>query len=166
MLHVDSIFIVRTKVYTPKCIEFARLFFNLFILCSTNVTSNCYHPPINVKKHVCVSSGPPIRPACNQVYNLFHPFEPLAARIEPLILSQFSQISSVRVPRYQKFPRGDGVSNDVMAVISGRPQLFHEKMMKSSKMKVQRTCSNLSSCSTMSLDQLDFSVSDDVKEGE
>ena len=111
-------------------------------------------------------SGSPVKPACGQVYNLFHPFEPLSARIEPLILPQFSQISSVNVPRYQKFPRGDGVSNDVLAMIGGRPELFRENPKKGGKVKVERTCSNISTCSSVSVDALDFSVSDAVRAGE
>ncbi|XP_028400349.1 protein retinal degeneration B-like isoform X2 [Dendronephthya gigantea] len=110
-------------------------------------------------------TGAPAKPACSQVYNLFHPFEPLSARIEPLILPQLSQIPSVNVPRYQKFPRGDGVSNDVMAMIGGRPELFREKPKIGEKVKVSRTCSNISTCSTLSTDALDFSVSDSVREG-
>ena len=109
--------------------------------------------------------GGPVKPPCGQVYNLFHPFEPLSARIEPLILPQFSQISSVDVPRYQKFPRGDGVSSDVMAVIGRRPELFREKPRKGEKIKVERTCSNMSTSSTVSMETLDFSLSDAAREG-
>ena len=106
-----------------------------------------------------------MKPACGQVYNLFHPFEPLSARIEPLILPQFSQISSVNVPRYQKFPRGDGVSSDVMAVISKRPKLFRDKPKKGEKIGVHRTSSNMSTSSTVSIEVMDFSVSVPVREG-
>lgn len=109
--------------------------------------------------------GAPAKPACGQVYNLFHPFEPLSARIEPLILPQFSQISSVNVPRYQKFPRGDGVTCDVMAVISKMPKLFRDKPIKGEKINVHRTSSNMSTVSTVSIEVMDFSVSLPVREG-
>lgn len=51
---------------------------------------------------------PPPRPNCVQVYNLFHPTDPSAARIEPLLSARFSQLSPVNLPRYQKYPLGDG----------------------------------------------------------
>ncbi|KAJ7387244.1 Membrane-associated phosphatidylinositol transfer protein 2 [Desmophyllum pertusum] len=66
----------------------------------------------------------PPKPACNQVYNLFHPFDPSASRIEPLIMNQFSQIPAVSVPRYHRFPLGDGQSNLVHNVIGAYPELF------------------------------------------
>jgi hypothetical protein len=110
--------------------------------------------------------GSPVKPACGQVYNLFHPFEPLSARIEPLLLPQCSQIPSVNVPRYQKFPRGDGVSTDVMAMIGGRPELFREKPKNGEKNKVQRTSSNMSTSSSLSAEAIDFSVSYAVTVGQ
>ena len=138
----------------------------------------CLHPPLPTPDPLMndiyniyfkifsafIIPGAPVKPACGQVYNLFHPFEPFSARIEPLILPQFSQISSVNVARYQKFPRGDGVINDVMAEIGGRPKLFREKLCE--KVKVQRTSSNMSTCSNVSVDLLDFSVSEAVREGQ
>ncbi|XP_022246959.1 protein retinal degeneration B-like isoform X2 [Limulus polyphemus] len=53
---------------------------------------------------------PPPRPFCSQVYNLFHPSDPSAVRIEPLLSVRFSQLPPVNVPRYQKYPLGDGHS--------------------------------------------------------
>ncbi|XP_068678065.1 protein retinal degeneration B-like [Montipora foliosa] len=66
----------------------------------------------------------PPKPACNQVYNLFHPFDPSASRIEPLIIHQFSNIPAVNVPRYQRFPLGDGQSHLVNNVIGAYSELF------------------------------------------
>ena len=66
----------------------------------------------------------PPKPACNQVYNLFHPFDPSASRIEPLIMSQFNQIPTVNVPRYHRFPLGDGQSHLLNNVIGAYPELF------------------------------------------
>ena len=72
---------------------------------------------------VSFSTVPP-KPACNQVYNLFHPFDPSASRIEPLIIHQFSNIPAVNVPRYQRFPLGDGQSHLVNNVIGAYSELF------------------------------------------
>lgn len=48
------------------------------------------------------------RPLVNQVYNLFHPTDPVAARLEPLISARFSLLPPVIVARYQKYPLGNG----------------------------------------------------------
>lgn len=48
------------------------------------------------------------RPLVNQVYNLFHPTDPVAARLEPLISAKFSLLPPVNIARYQKYPLGNG----------------------------------------------------------
>ena len=48
------------------------------------------------------------RPVVNQVYNMFHPTDPVAARLEPLISARFSLLPPVNVARYQKYPLGNG----------------------------------------------------------
>jgi len=48
------------------------------------------------------------RPALQQVYNLFHPSDPIASRLEPLISAKFSILPPVNIPRYQKYPLGTG----------------------------------------------------------
>lgn len=48
------------------------------------------------------------RPSVNQVYNLFHPTDPVAARLEPLISARFSLLPPVNTARYQKYPLGNG----------------------------------------------------------
>uniref|UniRef100_A0A8K9X753 Phosphatidylinositol transfer protein membrane associated 2 n=1 Tax=Oncorhynchus mykiss TaxID=8022 RepID=A0A8K9X753_ONCMY len=58
-------------------------------------------------------SLPPVsalRPACQQLYNLFHPADPSASRLEPLLEKRFHQLPPFCVPRYQRFPLGDGHS--------------------------------------------------------
>lgn len=58
-------------------------------------------------------SFPPVsalRPACQQVYNLFHPADPSASRLEPLLDKRFHLLPPFTVPRYQRFPLGDGHS--------------------------------------------------------
>ncbi|XP_072290148.1 membrane-associated phosphatidylinositol transfer protein 2-like isoform X2 [Eucyclogobius newberryi] len=51
-----------------------------------------------------------LRPACQQVYNLFHPADPSASRLEPLLEKKFHLLPPFNVPRYQRFPLGDGNS--------------------------------------------------------
>ncbi|XP_057688638.1 membrane-associated phosphatidylinositol transfer protein 2-like isoform X3 [Corythoichthys intestinalis] len=51
-----------------------------------------------------------LRPACRQVYNLFHPADPSASRLEPLLERKFHLLPPFNVPRYQRFPLGDGNS--------------------------------------------------------
>nr|XP_046206750.1 membrane-associated phosphatidylinositol transfer protein 2-like isoform X2 [Oncorhynchus gorbuscha] len=51
-----------------------------------------------------------LRPACQQVYNLFHPADPLASRLEPLLEKKFHLLPPFNVPRYTRFPLGDGNS--------------------------------------------------------
>lgn len=62
---------------------------------------------------VAVLLRPPVsalRPACQQVYNLFHPADPSASRLEPLLDKRFHMLPPFSVPRYQRFPLGDGHS--------------------------------------------------------
>lgn len=51
-----------------------------------------------------------LRPACQQVYNLFHPADPSASRLEPLLEKRFHLLPPLSIPRYQRFPLGDGLS--------------------------------------------------------
>ncbi|XP_047238217.1 membrane-associated phosphatidylinositol transfer protein 2-like isoform X5 [Girardinichthys multiradiatus] len=51
-----------------------------------------------------------LRPACQQVYNLFHPADPSASRLEPLLERKFHLLPPFSIPRYQRFPLGDGNS--------------------------------------------------------
>lgn len=51
-----------------------------------------------------------MRPACEQIYNLFHAADPCACRLEPLLAPKFQAIAPLAIPRYQKFPLGDGSS--------------------------------------------------------
>ncbi|CAG0923782.1 unnamed protein product [Notodromas monacha] len=53
-------------------------------------------------------NGMPPRPACGQIYNLFHPANPVASRIEPLLATRFAQLPPIPIPRYSKYPMGDG----------------------------------------------------------
>ncbi|XP_066520457.1 membrane-associated phosphatidylinositol transfer protein 3 isoform X1 [Hoplias malabaricus] len=51
-----------------------------------------------------------LRPACSQIFNLFFPSDPSASRLEPLLHSQFHRLPPFSVPRYQRYPLGDGRS--------------------------------------------------------
>lgn len=51
-----------------------------------------------------------VRPACGQVYSFFHCADPSASRLEPLLEPKFHLVPPVSVPRYQRFPLGDGQS--------------------------------------------------------
>lgn len=53
---------------------------------------------------------PALRPACQQVHNLFHPADPSASRLEPLLDKRFYLLPPFIIPRYQRFPLGDGNS--------------------------------------------------------
>ncbi|KAM4763161.1 membrane-associated phosphatidylinositol transfer protein 2 isoform 5-T10 [Cyanocitta cristata] len=56
-----------------------------------------------------------LRPACQQVYNLFHPADPSASRLEPLLERKFYLLPPFSIPRYQRFPLGDGNSAVLVA---------------------------------------------------
>ncbi|XP_035714341.1 protein retinal degeneration B isoform X2 [Folsomia candida] len=63
---------------------------------------------------------------CQQVYNLFHPTDPLAARLEPLISARFAGVPPVNVARYTKYPLGDGLPFHLLESIQSNPHLFAE----------------------------------------
>ncbi|GFV52968.1 protein retinal degeneration B [Trichonephila clavipes] len=88
-------------------------------------------------------SSPPSRPSCSQVYNLFHPTNPCASRVEPLLSARFAQLSPINIPRYQKYPLGDGQPLHLLEYIQTYPHLFMENQA------VRRT-SEASIASTMS----------------
>ncbi|XP_051865884.1 membrane-associated phosphatidylinositol transfer protein 1-like isoform X2 [Pristis pectinata] len=66
------------------------------------------------------------RPACGQVYNLFHPADPSAFRLEPLLVPEFQQVPPFAVPRYQKFPLGDGNSSLLADTLQTFPSIFRD----------------------------------------
>ncbi|KAJ8380254.1 hypothetical protein SKAU_G00010320 [Synaphobranchus kaupii] len=67
-----------------------------------------------------------LRPACQQVYNLFHPADPSACRLEPLLEKKFHLLPPFSVPRYQRFPLGDGNSALLVETVQNNPQLLAE----------------------------------------
>ncbi|XP_050022693.1 protein retinal degeneration B [Dermacentor andersoni] len=77
-------------------------------------------------------NAPLPRPQCSQVYNLFHPTDPLAARLEPLLSARFSQLPPVNVPRYQKYPLGDGQPIHLLEYLQSHAHIFVEGLPPSS----------------------------------
>uniref|UniRef100_A0A8D3D4D1 Membrane-associated phosphatidylinositol transfer protein 3 n=1 Tax=Scophthalmus maximus TaxID=52904 RepID=A0A8D3D4D1_SCOMX len=51
-----------------------------------------------------------LHPACTQLFNLFYPSDPSASRLEPLLQPLFHKLPPFAVPRYQRYPLGDGRS--------------------------------------------------------
>uniref|UniRef100_A0A7N9B0M8 Membrane-associated phosphatidylinositol transfer protein 3 n=1 Tax=Mastacembelus armatus TaxID=205130 RepID=A0A7N9B0M8_9TELE len=51
-----------------------------------------------------------LHPACSQIFNLFYPSDPSASRLEPLLQPLFHKFPPFAVPRYQRYPLGDGRS--------------------------------------------------------
>ncbi|XP_032899795.1 membrane-associated phosphatidylinositol transfer protein 2 isoform X3 [Amblyraja radiata] len=73
-----------------------------------------------------------LRPACQQVYNLFHPADPSSSRLEPLLEMKFHLLPPFNVPRYQRFPLGDGSSALLADIVQTHPALFMEGSSPSS----------------------------------
>uniref|UniRef100_A0A3Q1CF16 Membrane-associated phosphatidylinositol transfer protein 3 n=1 Tax=Amphiprion ocellaris TaxID=80972 RepID=A0A3Q1CF16_AMPOC len=62
-----------------------------------------------------------LHPACSQIFNLFYPSDPSASRLEPLLQPLFHKLPPFAVPRYQRYPLGDGRS-----MLIGHPNVFLE----------------------------------------
>ncbi|XP_044131647.1 membrane-associated phosphatidylinositol transfer protein 2 isoform X11 [Bufo gargarizans] len=73
-----------------------------------------------------------LRPGCQQVYNLFHPADPSASRIEPLLEKKFHLMPPFNIPRYQRFPLGDGNSALLADVVQFHGAVFVENASPSS----------------------------------
>ncbi|XP_074175482.1 membrane-associated phosphatidylinositol transfer protein 3 isoform X3 [Rhinolophus sinicus] len=67
-----------------------------------------------------------VRPACSQVYSFFHCADPSASRLEPLLEPSFHLVPPVSVPRYQRFPLGDGQSLLLADALHTHSSLFLE----------------------------------------
>ncbi|XP_039454181.1 membrane-associated phosphatidylinositol transfer protein 3 isoform X3 [Oreochromis aureus] len=66
-----------------------------------------------------------LRPACSQIFNLFYPSDPSASRLEPLLQPLFHKLPPFAVPRYQRYPLGDGRSV-LIDSIQSHPNVFLE----------------------------------------
>lgn len=73
-----------------------------------------------------------LRPACQQVYNLFHPADPSASRLEPLLERRFHALPPFSIPRYQRYPLGDGSSTLLADALQTHNSVFQEHMTPSS----------------------------------
>ena len=69
---------------------------------------------------LCLPSVSQLHPACSQVFNLFYPSDPSAARLEPLLQALFHRLPPLPVPRYQRYPLGDGRSALIGETLEGR----------------------------------------------
>ncbi|XP_047930056.1 membrane-associated phosphatidylinositol transfer protein 3 isoform X1 [Anser cygnoides] len=67
-----------------------------------------------------------VRPACSQVYSFFHSADPSACRLEPLLEKRFHLLPPFSVPRYQRYPLGDGRSHQLGDAIQNHSALFLE----------------------------------------
>uniref|UniRef100_A0AAX7SIN8 DDHD domain-containing protein n=1 Tax=Astatotilapia calliptera TaxID=8154 RepID=A0AAX7SIN8_ASTCA len=70
-----------------------------------------------------------LRPACSQIFNLFYPSDPSASRLEPLLQPLFHKLPPFAVPRYQRYPLGDGRSVLIADSIQSHPNVFLEGEM-------------------------------------
>lgn len=87
-----------------------------------------------------------VKPNCQQVYNMFHPTDPIASRLEPLLSARFSTLSPVNVPRYAKYPLGNGQPLHLLEIIQSHPQQFNDQMYSSRRLSdasMQSTISGL-----------------------
>ncbi|XP_031633989.1 protein retinal degeneration B isoform X3 [Contarinia nasturtii] len=80
------------------------------------------------------------KPHCQQVYNLFHPTDPIASRLEPLISARFSLLPPVNIPRYAKYPLGNGQPYHLLELIQSHPQMFstndgHQRRMSDASLQ-------------------------------
>ncbi|XP_028593698.2 membrane-associated phosphatidylinositol transfer protein 1 isoform X1 [Podarcis muralis] len=69
-----------------------------------------------------------MHPACEQVYNLFHAADPCASRLEPLLARQFHAVPPFGIPRYQKYPLGDGSSTSLAEALQSHSSLFMDEL--------------------------------------
>lgn len=65
-----------------------------------------------------------LRPACSQIFNLFYPSDPSASRLEPLLQPVFHRLPPFAVPRYQRYPLGDGRTMLLDESIQGHCNVF------------------------------------------
>lgn len=92
-----------------------------------------------------------VKPQVQQVYNLFHPTDPVGSRLEPLLSARFTNLPPINVARYTKYPLGNGQPYHLMELIQSHPQLFGDHLQmpptpvlrRLSEASVQSTVSGL-----------------------
>ncbi|ELU13727.1 hypothetical protein CAPTEDRAFT_169194 [Capitella teleta] len=75
-------------------------------------------------RKVCHASGGLPKPSCAQIYNMFYSMDPAAIRLEPLIQEKFKLLAPMKIPRYQKFPLGDGQSIHFVESVQGHSEVL------------------------------------------
>ncbi|XP_060520907.1 protein retinal degeneration B [Cylas formicarius] len=85
------------------------------------------------------------RPSCLQVYNMFHPTDPVASRLEPLISARFAILPPINVSRYAKYPLGNGQPYHLLETLQTNPQIFNDQAppRRLSEVSIQSTVSGL-----------------------
>ncbi|KAK9696130.1 DDHD domain [Popillia japonica] len=84
------------------------------------------------------------RPMCNQIYNMFHPTDPVASRLEPLLSARFSLLPPVNVARYTKYPLGNGQPHHLVEVLQANTQIFNDMQPRRlSEVSLQSTVSGI-----------------------
>ncbi|KAF6724874.1 Membrane-associated phosphatidylinositol transfer protein 3 [Oryzias melastigma] len=81
-----------------------------------------------------------LRPACSQIFNLFYPSDPSASRLEPLLQPLFHKLPPFAVPRYQRYPLGDGRTQLIAESIQGHPSVFLETERSHGPKASQQSC--------------------------
>lgn len=95
-------------------------------------------------------TNPISRPAVAQIYNLFHPTDPAAGRLEPLLSARFSLLPPVNIPRFQNYPLGSGQPYHLLEVVQSNPQIFSDGLSACSPPTHLRRLSEVSIQSTVS----------------
>ncbi|XP_047530349.1 protein retinal degeneration B [Vanessa atalanta] len=92
-----------------------------------------------------------VKPPVQQLFNLFHPTDPVASRLEPLLSARFTNLPPINVARYAKYPLGNGQPYHLMELIQSHPTLFGDHLQmpptpvlrRLSEASVQSTVSGL-----------------------
>ncbi|XP_030076074.1 membrane-associated phosphatidylinositol transfer protein 2 isoform X1 [Microcaecilia unicolor] len=100
-----------------------------------------------------------LRPSCQQVYNLFHPADPSASRVEPLLEKKFHLLPPFNIPRYQRFPLGDGNSALLVETVQSNPILLMES---SPLVALQRQDSIMETCIPVPVNWQDVSTKNTI----
>ncbi|XP_014389202.1 PREDICTED: membrane-associated phosphatidylinositol transfer protein 3 [Myotis brandtii] len=102
-----------------------------------------HHAFLSSKGLPVLLPGLQVRPACSQVYSFFHCADPSASRLEPLLEPKFHLVPPVSVPRYQRFPLGDGQSLLLADALHTHSALFLEGSSQGSPPMVDAPASPL-----------------------
>ncbi|XP_064618758.1 protein retinal degeneration B-like isoform X2 [Lineus longissimus] len=92
----------------------------------------------------------PQRPNCHQMYNLFHPTDPSAGRLEPFLNHKFKLVAPMKIARYSRYPLGDGESVHLVETIQSNSESLLMDGMVVDKPHLERRTSNMSIMSQVS----------------